>query len=342
MPTRFSALIFIVIFIGGCTLLEVGPQKKSEEVTYQPIIRKYYVAAEEVEWDYAPMNMDLLENKPIDAPWGAQTKYQKIRYIEYTDETFETKKEQPQWLGILGPIIRAVEGDSIEVLFYNKTQHHHLSMHPHGVLYDKDNEGAMYSGITGKGSMIMPGERYTYRWLAHSKSAPSKDEGGSKVWLYHSHNKDDIYRGLMGPIIITAARNAKPDATPNDVDREFISLYFIFNESQAGQTGPEKEGHLKHAINGFIFGNLQGYEMKVKEKVRWHLLALGTEIDLHTAHWHGELVKSYGRYTDVVELLPASMKTVDMEANNIGKWMLHCHVDDHRHAGMYTTYEILP
>jgi hypothetical protein len=48
-------------------------------------------------------------NKPIPEPWGLQTKYNKTRFIEYTDDTFETKKTQPEWLGILGPVIRAVE-----------------------------------------------------------------------------------------------------------------------------------------------------------------------------------------------------------------------------------------
>ena len=49
-----------------------------------------------------------------------QTRYQKMRYVEYTDDTFTTKKPQPAWLGILGPIIRGVEGDTIKAVFYNK------------------------------------------------------------------------------------------------------------------------------------------------------------------------------------------------------------------------------
>ncbi len=336
--------LIILLFCQGCVSVNVQevPSNGGSNQPYQVQTRQYFVAAEEVEWDYAPLATDPLEQKPIPIPWGSQTKYQKIRYIEYTDDTFLVKKEQPQWLGILGPIIRAVEGDTIEVTFLNRTKSNHLSMHPHGVLYDKDNEGAMYSGIAGKGSMVMPGERYTYHWLATDKSAPGAQEGGSKVWLYHSHNSGDIYLGLMGPIIITSAKKAKEDGLPSDVDREFVNLYLVFNESQPNMSPMVAEGHLKHAINGYIFGNLTGLEMKAGERVRWHLLALGTEIDLHTAHWHGEVVKYQGSYTDVIELLPASMKTVDMIANNVGKWMLHCHVDDHRKAGMYTTYDVLP
>jgi hypothetical protein len=42
----------------------------------------------------------------------------------------------------------------------------------------------------------------------------------------------------------------------------------------------------------------------------------------------------------VVELLPASMKTGDMLADNPGVWLLHCHVADHMIAGMFTTFTI--
>ncbi|MFY9909321.1 MAG: multicopper oxidase domain-containing protein, partial [Candidatus Sulfotelmatobacter sp.] len=71
-----------------------------------------------------------------------------------------------------------------------------------------------------------------------------------------------------------------------------------------------------------------------------YLLAMGNEIDLHSPHWHGETVNYEGRHTDVVELLPGSMKTVDMIADNLGSWMFHCHVDDHMEAGMIAIYTI--
>ena len=69
--------------------------------------------------------------------------FEKVRYFEYTDDSFTKKKPQPAWLGILGPIIRGVEGDTIKVVFYNKASKPY-SMHPHGLHYDKDNEGATH------------------------------------------------------------------------------------------------------------------------------------------------------------------------------------------------------
>jgi hypothetical protein len=67
---------------------------------------------------------------------------------------------------------------------------------------------------------------------------------------------------------------------------------------------------------------------------------MGSERDLHTPHWHGKTVEYQRRYTDVVELLPASMATVDMIADNPGTWLFHCHVLDHMEAGMMATYTI--
>ena len=55
----------------------------------------------------------------------------------------------PEWehLGILGPLIRGVVGDTILVTFKNKMPAgaQSVSMHPHGVLYDKRSEGSPYA-----------------------------------------------------------------------------------------------------------------------------------------------------------------------------------------------------
>ena len=61
---------------------------------------------------------------------------------------------------------------------------------------------------------------------------------------------------------------------------------------------------------------------------------MGSEQDLHTPHWHGKTVRDKSRTTDVIELLPGSMVTVDMMADNHGTWLFHCHVADHMEAGM--------
>ena len=39
---------------------------------------------------------------------------------------------------------------------------------------------------------------------------------------------------------------------------------------------------------------------------------------------------------------PAQFVVADMMADNIGTWMFHCHLSDHKSGGMMTTYEVLP
>jgi len=298
--------------------------------------RHYFIAAEEVTWDFAPTGRDLVHGRNIPAPWNAQRIYKKTRYIEYTDATFTVRKPQPDWLGILGPVIRAEVGDTILVDFLNRTDQPH-SIHPHGLRYDKANEGAAYLPY-GAGAGVGPDAHYTYRWHADSASGPATGGPSSVVWWYHSHvdAEREINAGLLGPIIVTAAGKAGPDAAPRDVDREFVTLFMIFDEQQG------KDAGLFHTINGYVFGNLPGLIMKQGDRVRWHLLSMGNEKDLHTPHWHGKTVNYGARHVDVVELLPGSMATADMTADNPGTWLFHCHVSDHMEGGMMATYTIYP
>jgi manganese oxidase len=296
--------------------------------------RHYYIAAEDVAWDYAPSGKDLAHGVAIPEPWKAQTRWNKTRYIEYTDATFSVRKAQPDWLGILGPIIRAEVGDTIFVTFLNRSEMAH-SIHPHGLHYDKDNEGAAYLPY-GTGAGVAPGERFTYRWTADKNSGPAPGEPSSVVWWYHSHvdAEKEINAGLLGPIIVTAAGMADAHGAPRDVDREFVLMFMIFDELKGKDAGQF------HSMNGYIFGNLPGLVMKQGDRVRWHLLGMGSEKDLHTPHWHGETVVFEKRHADVVELLPGSMATVDMVADNPGTWLFHCHVSDHMEAGMMASYTI--
>lgn len=297
-------------------------------------VRHYYIAAEDVSWNYAPSGYNLLNGSVIPQPWTLRLEWPKTRFIEYTDATFSTRKPQPEWLGILGPIIRGEVGDEIVVEFLNRSKRDR-SMHPHGLRYDKNNEGSLYLPVA-HGAFVPPGDRYTYHWFATAASGPQRGGLSSKVWWYHSHVDPavEVNAGLLGPIIITAKGKANADGSPKDVDREFVACFMIFD-----QMGGRADG-LFYSINGYIFGNLPGLMMKQGEKVRWYLLAMGNEIDLHTPHWHGETVSDGRDTTDVVELLPGSMKTVDMLADNPGSWMFHCHVGDHMEAGMTAVYII--
>jgi FtsP/CotA-like multicopper oxidase with cupredoxin domain len=305
--------------------------------------RHYFIQAEDVSWDFAPSNQDLLHGGPIPEPWTYSHVFQKTRYIEYTDGSFNFPKPQPVWLGVLGPIIRAEVGDTVIVHFRNRAPSGSYGMHPHGFRYTKDNEGAHYQGVNsgqppGAGAEVPFGGNFDYTWIADADSAPGPNDPSSLVWWYHSHltEQAETNRGLLGPIVITKRGFARDDGIPKDVDQEFVTAFFIFNELEGEEPG------LMHGINGFIFGNLTGLVVQKGRKVRWYILGMGNEVDLHSPHWHGKTVRVAGSQTDVVNLLPATMITADMTADNPGEWMYHCHVADHLDAGMFTSYQILP
>ena len=316
-------------------------------------VRDYFIAAEDMLWDFAPSGMNQVHCMDTPAPcaipdpWTDSHAFASTRYIEYTDASFRTQVQQPKWLGILGPIIRAEVGDTIHVHFCNHASSGAYGLHPHGVHYTKDNEGAMYTGANsgmppGDGSGVEPGACYMYEWAADESSGPAEGEVSSRVWWYHSHVMEptEINKGLLGAIIITREGMARADGSPRDVDQEFVTAFMIFDKADGEERG------LMHSINGYIFGNLKGLVMRTGQRVRWHVIGMGNEVDLHTPHWHGKtLTIGRGpatRRTDVVELLPGSMITADMRADNVGEWLYHCHVSDHINAGMFTTYQILP
>jgi hephaestin len=258
-------------------------------------------------------------------------------------------------------------GDQIHVVFKNNATRPY-SIHPHGVFYAKNAEGAPYNDGTSGGNKlddaVPPGATFEYFWNVPERAGPGPMDGSSAFWMYHSHTDEvaDTYAGLIGPIVITRAGQARPDGRPVDVDREFVTMFEVADENQSpylarniqqfagdpGSVDPEDEGfiesNLKHSINGFLYGNLRGNNtglaMNNAERVRWYLMGMGTEVDLHTPHWHGNVVDIMGMRTDVAELLPASMVTADMRPDDNGTWLYHCHVNDHILAGMLALYRV--
>lgn len=330
--------------------------------------RRYYIAAEPELWDFAPQGLDPVCGKPLPPPVLIQRQVGKIRYVQYTDATFTTKVFQNPRLGILGSVLRGLAGEFLAVTFLNRGGQP-LSMHPHGVKYDKDSEGSHYQPRPGLGAAVGPGAKFTYVWQLDAESAPMPTEPSTKGWLYHSHvnGDEEANLGLIGFIVVADPARARADATPTDIDREHAALFMMFDESGLGeaereaaeyaslstnnavpvkpwwQTQEQLEQGVRASINGFIFGNTPGLEMNEGERVRWYLFGLGSERDFHTAHWHGLRVVEEGRRrTDVVELLPASMKVADMNADNPGQWLFHCHVADHMAEGMFARVTVHP
>ena len=352
--------------------------------------RTYYVAADEVQWDFAPSARDEAMGMDFDEVGKAFTEsgphrigrvYKKAIYREYTDATFSTlKTRSPEdaYLGLVGPILRGAVGDTIKIVFKNNATHPY-SMHPHGVFYQKDSEGADYNDGTGGTDKadggVPPGATHVYTWQILERSGPGPNDPSSIFWLYHSHADElrDVASGLFGVIVVTRRGMALPDGRPRDVDHEFVSLYIAINENESwylednirdhttdpngvnrkesrpftpsGMAGTVAgtgfvETNVKWSINGYIFGNMPLMTMKVGDHVRWYVATLGDFNNGHTPHWHGNTVLVAGQRTDVLSLTSAQMITADMVPDAPGIWLYHCHISDHMLAGMVARYQV--
>ena len=185
-------------------------------------IHTYYIAADEVEWDYAPDGIDKMMGMGFDG-WGKMFMergphsigrvYRKAVYREYTDASFSTLKQRaPEWqhLGILGPVLRAEVGDTIKVIFRNNATRPY-SMHPHGVFYAKESEGSVYErrldGRRRRQIPSFPRDRLTPMFgRCRIEPVPDRPMAVRSSGSYHSHvdEQRDVNSGLVGPIIITA------------------------------------------------------------------------------------------------------------------------------------------
>ena len=209
-------------------------------------VHTYYVAADEVDWNYAPLGTDKMMGMPfmghakIYTERGEHrigTTFRKAIYREYTDSTFSTLKPRPaEWehLGLVGPVLRAEVGDTIKVIFKNNATRPY-SIHPHGVFYAKESEGSGYDdGSTFANKKgVPPGQTHTYIWEVPERAGPGPNDPSSIVWLYHSHADEpkDVESGLIGVIIVSRKGAAGPSGRPKDVDREFVSFYMLFDEN---------------------------------------------------------------------------------------------------------------
>ncbi|XP_065137982.1 hephaestin-like protein 1a isoform X2 [Paramisgurnus dabryanus] len=346
----------------------------------QCIVRKYYLAIREEDWNYAPTGRNLIHNRRIkedehaseflsSGPTRIGSVYRKAVYRQYTDDSYSTEIPKPDWLGFLGPILRAEVGDVMEVHLKNFASRPY-SLHPHGVFYEKDSEGALYpdgtSGHNKSDDAVSTHMSHTYTWRVKSEYSPTEADGNCLTWIYHSHGDapKDIASGLIGALL--TCKKGILDSTSYkrlDVDEDFILMFSVVDENLSWYlkenverfcSDPDKtkeiihnvdedfrESNLMHSINGYVFGNLPGPKVCVGRPVSWHLFGIGNEVDIHSAYFHGHTLLDRGHRTDVLSLFPATFVTATMIPRTEGKWMLNCQVNDHLEAGMQGFYEVM-
>jgi hypothetical protein len=279
--------------------------------------------------DQSVTGEEFTENQKVFVEPNGKTRighsYWKGLYREYTDETFSRPKTRvPEWehLGLLGPVIHASVGDTIVVVFRNKTADNTFRCTPMGSFTPKIPKARpittthrmpirrtiiyLPAGVTG-----MSGTFRNAPGPGRMTPTPSFGYITPTGWLYHAHGHEPVGHelGIRRPHRGYPPRDDQ-GRSPKDVDREVINLFTVFDqnasaylEQNIAEFAPEaypvdeefRESNLMHAINGYVYGNLPGLDIKQGETVRWYLIGLGTEVDLHSPHWHGNTVLSGGQ-----------------------------------------------
>ncbi|KAF4794379.1 coagulation factor VIII [Turdus rufiventris] len=327
-------------------------EEEHDPRSFQGKIRQYFIAATEVMWEYGDQRPQhfLKAMDPQRSRRKHSWQYRKVVFREYLDGSFTQpmqRRELDEHLGILGPYIRAEVQDVIMVTFKN------LASRP----FSFHSTLTAYEGTTQQGGAVQPGGLQKYSWKVLPQMAPTTQEFDCKAWAYFSNVdlEKDLHSGLIGPLIICNPGVLSSASKRQLAVQEFSLLFTIFDETkswyfpenvernchppcQIQQDGPDfKRNHSFHAINGYVSDTLPGLMMAQQQRVRWHLLNMGSTEDIHSVHFHGHLFNartSQEYRMGVYNLYPGVFGTVEMWPSHAGIWRVECKVGEHQQAGM--------
>lgn len=319
----------------------------------------HYIAAEEGDWDYAPAAVT-----PEDGSYKSQylrngphrigRKYKKVRFVAYTDDTFETRETAQRESGLLGPLLYGEVGDTLLIVFKNRASRPY-NIHPHGISdVNPLHARRLPRGIKHvKDLPIHPGEIFKYKWTVTMEDGPRKSDPRCLTRYYLSlvNPERDLASGLIGPLLICCKESVDQRGNQMMSDKRNVILFSLFDENQswyiaenvqrflpdAADAQPQDPGfqasNLMHSINGYVFNSL---ELKVclHEVAYWYVLSVGAQTDFLSIFFSGHTFRHRAVYEDTLTLFPSSGDTVFMSMENPGVWVLGCHNSDFRERGM--------
>ena len=275
-------------------------------------VREYWVQARSRMWDTSPTGKDDWMGMKI-RPKSARS------FRAYLYQAYSPGFASPLGPATMpGPTLEAEVGDVLKVHVRNGDEHfgQAITMHPHGVRYTPDYDGAYYGDHTRVGGNIAPGEEFTYVWECVPESVG--------VWPYHDHGPNHVInslRGLFGALIVREKGARRPDVE--------TVLFMHALPPQATGLGTQLQ-----AINGRVgAGNTPTVRARVGQDVAFHVF--GGDSMFHTFHVHGHRWKDpSGAFIDNPILGPSTSVTARWTEDNPGRWLYHCHVPSHEMGGM--------
>jgi len=282
------------------------------------VAREHWIAARTVRWDPAPSGRDAWMKRRIPGPRS---------FRAYVYQQYSAGFAAPIGPATMpGPTLEAEVGDTLVVHVRNADERlrQAITLHPHGVRYNPEYDGAYLGDFTRAGGFIAPGEEFTYTWEA------TPDSVG--VWPYHDHGPNhtlNTFRGLFGALIVRPRGAPKPD-------REYVLYLHSFPPPVTGRA------RAFQCVNGrTAAGNTPTLTAKVGDEVAIHVI--GGDSNHHTFHVHGHRwPDAAGRPVDTPTVGPNEVVTARWREDNPGRWLYHCHVFAHQDAGMAGWYIVDP
>ncbi|KAK2829114.1 hypothetical protein Q7C36_017104 [Tachysurus vachellii] len=327
--------------------------------------RSYYIAAEEIMWDYGI-------DKPAQLISARETSrgmrkyfpaYKKVVYRAYHDIDFKNpvkRGELDEHLGIMGPVLKVEVNDVLTVVFRN-TASRPYSLHLHGV-YDRTMASSAPQGVTlkeneGPGDPVPPGEERIYNWRITKRQGPSSKDFDCKAGAYYStvNMEKDINSGLIGPLLICRPGTLKPRTLLQPGVQDLFLLFTVFDEKkswylehnikefcsppcQAKVDDPWFESTNRFAaINGYVADTLPGLVVAQHQTSRWHLLNVGSGGEYHAVHFHGmpfSVGKDQEHRLGIYKLFPGVFGSIEIRPGIVGTWLVECTIGDHQLSGM--------
>uniref|UniRef100_A0A8D3AH48 ferroxidase n=1 Tax=Scophthalmus maximus TaxID=52904 RepID=A0A8D3AH48_SCOMX len=305
---------------------------KADQQQQQPRERHYYIAAVEIDWKYSRDNEDTHGSGPT---------YKKVVFREY-EKDFSQPKTHPSWLGLLGPTLRAAEGETIVVTFRNMATGVH-SIHPHGVAYGKQSEGANYFDNTSQkekeDDVVHPDGEHVYSWEVTSDVSPQQADPTCLTYTYisHRHVVEDYNSGLVGALLICKPGSLDESGNQIDVSQEYVFLFGVFDEKESKYkpNGDAPDDHVKYTINGYTAGSLPDVSVCAHASVSLHLAGMSSEPEVFSVHINGQVLQQNGHKVSSVGLISGSTATARVVAVHPGRWLLSSHTSKHVEAGMH-------
>ncbi|XP_046874701.1 coagulation factor VIII isoform X1 [Hypomesus transpacificus] len=321
----------------------------------------HYIAAEEVNWDYAPHlrpGDKLLSSEFFPShPQRRSYQYKKVVYVEYTDIRFTTKKTSSQRL--LGPLLKGEINDQFQIIFKNLASRP-FNMYPNGLtrIYPlRRTDNVAEKDL--RSMQVPPNGTFGYLWRLTSEDGPLEGDPQCLTRLYQStvDPERDLASGLVGPLLICKHQAINRNGKLVGPDRDESLMFAVFDENRSwyaneniqkysqapnmvNPSDPDSyNANVIYSVNGIMFSGRQ-FLMCKSDVTYWHVANVGTQSRFLSVYFTGNLFQRDQVYESVLTLFPMSGEMVPVESELSGEWEISAFDSSLKGRGMAVRYTV--